>query len=375
MIKVLNVISDTNIGGAGTVLLSVLRHIDRSRFDMVIALPGGSRLTEKINALGFRTVAAYCQPDKSYEGAAVSEYRSIIKREKPDIVHTHASLSARIAAFREHIPVRIYTRHSVFDATHMQTAFPYKQISGFANNYLSTRVIAVSEAAKENLIETGVSAKKITVIVNGSEPMREVSDTEKNALREKLGIGKNDFVSVMPARLEKVKGQKYFIGAAAKLVTDHPQSKYLILGGGSQEFTLRELAADLGLNGSVIFCGFADDVAPYLAISDVIVNCSFGTEASSMALEEGMSLSKPAIVSDFGGNIYMVKNNENGLVVAKKDADALALALSECMSDLQFCREMGAHAHERFEKEFTAERMTQQLEALYEEEYKLRSGK
>ena len=56
MIKVIHVISDTNIGGAGTVLLTTLYNIDRSRFDVKVVLPEGSALIPRIDALGFETV-------------------------------------------------------------------------------------------------------------------------------------------------------------------------------------------------------------------------------------------------------------------------------------------------------------------------------
>jgi len=99
MIKVLNILTDTNVGGAGRIFLQYLKCIDRTRFDVRIAVPSGSKLTPLIKELGFDVIETEHGHDKTYEKGAVGEYKRIIKDVKPDIVHTHSSLSGKIAAF------------------------------------------------------------------------------------------------------------------------------------------------------------------------------------------------------------------------------------------------------------------------------------
>lgn len=66
--------------------------------------------------------------------------------------------------------------------------------------------------------------------------------------------------------------------------------------------------------------GFRSDVAALLSILDVQLNASYGTEATSMALLEGMSLGLPSIVSDYGGNPWLVKDGDNGLIFPSRTA-------------------------------------------------------
>lgn len=376
MIKVIHVISDTNIGGAGTVLLTTLHNIDRSKFEVKVVLPAGSALVPRIDALGFEHICTKGGADKSLDLGAVNEYCRIFKTEKPDIVHTHAAFSARIAAFLSGVRVRIHTRHSTFAPRPILTRFPMRNICGFVNNTLSTAMIAVSESTKENLTDMGANPKKIEVIINGAEPLREVSVEEASALRASLGIASDDFVVGMSARLEEVKGHIYLIEAARILRERGVKNlRVLIIGTGTTEPMLRSKVQEYHLEDCVLFPGFVTDVAPYIQVMDAIINCSFGTEATSMALIEAMSLAKPAIATDYGGNAFIIENGKNGYIIPQKSASNLAEAIQKLLDDPAKCREMAKVAYSKYICRLTGKIMTGKVEKLYEDEYALRCKK
>ena len=376
MIKVIHVISDTNIGGAGTVLLTTLYNIDRSKFDVKVVLPEGSALIPRLDALGFAHIATKGGADKSLDLGAIGEYMRIFKAEKPDIVHTHAAFSARIAAFFAGVRVRIHTRHSTFAPRPILTRFPLRNVCGFINNTLSTMMVAVSESTKENLTAMGANPRKIEVIINGAEPLRNVSTEEADALRESLGIAPDDFVVGMSARLEEVKGHIYLIEAARILRERGCENlRVLIIGTGAMEQMLKEKTEEYGLTDCVLFPGFVQDVAPYIRIMDVIVNCSFGTEATSMALIEAMSLAKPAVATDYGGNAYIIENGKNGFIIPQKSASNLAEAIQKLLDNPAKRMEMAKVAYSKYICRLTGKIMTGKLEKLYEDEYTLRCKK
>lgn len=367
MIKVLHCISDSNIGGAGSVLLSCLRNFNGSVFESVVLLPEESLLRPKAEAAGARVIGYSSQPDRSFSIGAVREFTRIIKKEKPDIVHAHGLLSARVAALLCGIKVRLYTRHSVFEPERSEKSFPRKQISGFINNTLSSGIIAVSEAAKKILVETGTDEKKITVIQNGAESVAIPGEEEKAALRNRLGIREGDFVVLMSARLEEIKGHKYAISAFSMLANANIPARLVIIGKGGYEAELRKQAGREAPE-SVVFCGFADDVAPYIGISDLILNCSYGTEATSMAMAEAMCLGVPAIASDFGGNPYMIIDGENGIITPQKNPQAIAQAIERLYNDRALLKQMGENAKQKFSAIYNAGTMTKRLEELYMEQ-------
>lgn len=366
MRKIIEVSSDTNIGGAGKCLLALAENIDREKFAVSVILPRNSLLKPELEKLGTRVIEVDGIADKSLDMSSVKELLRIFRREKPDLVHTHASMSARIAARLAGTKI-VYTRHSVFPPPKSISKGMGKLINGAVNNFLSDGIIAVAEAAKDNLTDTGVSDKKIRVILNGVKPLTRLGEEELADARRRFGADKEEKVVSIVARLEDIKGHEYFIDAAETILKHGIKAKFFIAGTGSYEDALRRRVQSKGLSGSVIFTGFINDVERLMNITDVQVNASYGTEATSLALLEGMSLGIPAVVSDFGGNPGVIKNGKNGFVVPKKNSVALAGALERLLTDKELYKRMSREAVAIFNKTFTVGAMTRRTEELYEE--------
>ncbi len=365
MIKVMHCISDTNFGGAGRVLLNYLNHFDRSAFEIIVVIPKGSKLLQYLDDGAYRVVEFDGLYDRSYHRNDVKGLKDLICQYRPDVVHSHGALSARIAAKKCKCKI-VYTRHSVFDLPKWQTMVPGKWLLGFMNTYYADRIIAVSPAAKTLLIESGTSADMIDVVFNGVEAMRSCDEETAQLARDRFGIRPNTFVCSIIARLEEVKGHKYVIDAA-KLLKEQGQSdvQILIAGAGGIEEELKAYAAQQDVMDLVRFIGFVREMDQLLSVTDLQLNASFGTEATSMSLLEGFSLGVPAVVSDFGGNPFVVEHGENGLIFAKKDAHALFEAILAMKQDDALLKRCMRGAKQSFETRFTAEKMTIEMEKVY----------
>ncbi|MCH5213125.1 MAG: glycosyltransferase family 4 protein [Oscillospiraceae bacterium] len=364
--KIIEVSTDTNIGGAGKCLIALLENFDYSKFAVKVILPPDSLLKSHIELLGIEVIEVPGIAEKSLDIKSIHSLKKIFKAEKPDLVHTHASMSARIAARHAGAKV-VYTRHSVFPPSKYLTSFPGRQINGMFNNYYSDGIIAVAEAAKDNLTDTGVDASKIRVILNGVAGLKPVDKAEKQRIRDRFAIPDGDKVISIVARLEDIKGHDYFIEAASMLLRDGIKAKFMIAGTGSYESQLKAKVKRLGLEKDIIFTGFISDVDKLMSITDIQVNASYGTEATSLALLEGMSIGVPAVVSDFGGNPGVIKNGENGFVVTKQNSAALKTAIKKLLDDEALYASMSERSREIFKTVFTAETMTRNTENLYSE--------
>lgn len=373
MIKVVEVSSDSNIGGAGKCILTFLKTFDREKFDVCVVLPRNSLLRAEAEKYKVKIFEVDYLAEKSLDVRAVSRLKRLFKRLKPDVVHTHASMSARIAAKLCKIST-VYTRHSVFPPSPVISKGAGKLINGWVNNHTADRIIAVAEAAKDNLTATGVSADKIDVILNGVEPLVPYSDEKIAELREKYNINDGEKVAVMAARLNEVKGHKYFVEAAGMLKERGVRAKYLIAGTGEMEEALKAQIKEAGLEDSVIMLGFLQDVEPLMNVMDVQVNCSFGTEATSLALLEGMSLGKPAVVTDFGGNPGVIKDGFNGFLTATHKPDELADALEKLFCDSELYNSMSKNCRKMYEENFTAEVNSRRIENVYRRVCESRNG-
>lgn len=367
-IRVLHCISDSNIGGAGRLLLHLLRHFDKDVFDVTVVVPKGSALVPRIEECGIPVIETEHGRDASHDRGGIPELCGIMRRVKPHIVHTHSSLDARIAAWLCGVKCRIYTRHSVFDPPRRLTTFPGKQIAGAVNNTLATRIIAVAQAAADILTATGVREDKITVILNGVEPLTPSTAEESAALRRELGFADTDFVCGISARMEPYKGHSYLVETARAVCAVRPEAKFLVMGTGTTYEETMRLAREAGLDGKMVFTGFVTDVVPYYSIMNLSLNCSWGTEATSLALIEAMSLGLPAVVTSFGGNPGVIEDGVNGFLVPEKDSDAMAEAIVRIMGDPALYDTLSAGAKTRFGEKFTAQAMTVQLENVYKEE-------
>jgi glycosyltransferase involved in cell wall biosynthesis len=362
MTKVLHIITDSNIGGAGHQMLTLIDTLSGD-FTAEVILPQNSRLGP---ALERRKIKYYELPhiaERSFSWAGVGVIRKKLKEILPDIVHTHASLAGRIAA-RLHRKCKIvHTLHCAFPVEKWRKSFPMKQISGCVNNMFSDRMIATSPVARDTLLQMGASQKKIRVIFNGVPPAEEFPTEKIARLREKFNIPQNNFVVAYIARLTEIKGHDYVFDTAR----EQPYNVILIFAGdGDYEEHLKQRVENENLN-NVRMLGFVENVDEVLAVTDVQINASYVSETTSLSLLQGMSVGKPAIVTNFGGNPFVIKDGENGLLIPVCDPQAMDDAITKLRDDKDLYEQLSIGARLRYSKHFTAKKMTEDTESVYKE--------
>lgn len=364
--RVVNIITDTNIGGAGKVLQNYIKYHNKHKFDIIVVLPKESKLADMLEGQGASIIRFEKLAGKSMDVKSIIPVRNLLKRLKPDIVHTHASLSSRIAAKMAGNCKIIYTRHCAYPPSNFMKSSLGMFIGRTVARLFADKVIAISKAVKENLTETGVPEDKITVMMNGVEPLKKLDDEEKTALRAEYKISDDEKTAGMIGRLEPVKGHEYFIRAIKECNENGLRIKGIIAGTGGIEQELKQLVKDLGIEDKIIFTGFLTDVAPVVNILDVFVNASYGTEASSLAMLEAMSLAKPVVATNYGGNPYQVKNGKTGLLVPIKDNDYMSDAIIRILNDPDIYAAYSAAAEEDYLAHYTAAHMARNIEKVYE---------
>jgi len=360
-INVTHVISDTNIGGAGRCLLNFLECFDREALDVRVVVPRGALLVPEVEALGVEAVQVDGIGDRSLNVAAVSALARIFRKTAPDIVHTHAALSARFAARLAGAKI-VHTRHSAFDQPAHMKAFPRKQLHGLINSWFSDAIISVSPAATANLVETGTDPRRITLVYNGVPSPNKLGEADRFRLRAEAGFAPGDFVAAIIARLSPEKGHDCLLDAAKILAETN--IKLAVAGTGEREEHLRQRLKRENI-GNVTMLGFVKDVHRLENILDAQVNCSIGAEATSLSLLEGMSLGIPAVVSASGGNPYVVEHGLSGLVVPPGDPHALALALRRLQQDNELYVSLSQGASDAYNNRFTAQRMCDETTNIY----------
>ncbi len=359
MIRIMQVLTDTNVGGAGIWLLNYLKTYCRERFEMVVVLPAGSALIPMAEETGVRVVTAEKIADQSFSVPGIRELREIMIREEPDVVHTHASLSARIAARLEKIPV-VNTRHCLEPPKRHVKRFVYQ----FLNNALSDRVIAVSEAVMENLLQDGIKADKLRIVYNGITPLREYSLQERRLLRQEHNIPDTATVVGIVARLEPVKNHAMFLEAAKFIATACPDTLFMIVGDGSLRTELEKQAEPLGER--VLFTGYLPDVTDAVNMMDILTLTS-EHEALSISLIEGMSIGKPAVATKSGGPSEVIEQGISGILVDPNDAVAFSMAVIRLIQNPLAQKQFGDYGRKIVKEKFMASEMAKKVEKIYDE--------
>lgn len=302
--------------------------------------------------------------DKSLDFSAIGKIKKVIKEIKPDIVHTHASLSARIAAKQYGKCKIIYTKHCDFPISSKYRFWIFRKMNQILNESLTDKIIATSKMAKENLMKQGIHESYIETVLNGVDGLQEIGKEEKEKLRKQYQIADNEITVGYLARIEELKGHRYLV-EAANLLRDKP-IKFLIMGSGSYEDTAKSLVKEYGLGEKVIFTGFISDVEKMLNIVDIQVNASYLSETTNLALLEGMSLGIPTVATKCGGTSDMIQDFENGILVEKADGKALAEGILKVMENRERWLAMKKKAKEIFIQRYTSQVYAKHIEKIYE---------
>lgn len=362
--KILHILTDSGIGGAGILLENLLLFTALPRSCFTVVLPRGAALAPRLQARGFRVLPILHGADRSRAPRDFWPLVGLLRREKPDILHTHASLTGRAAGYLAGVPIRLATRHCAYPPGRAGQ-MPALWLHRLADRHLSTCTVATAVAAAENLVKLGIPPEKIVTIRNGARAVNRFPPRLRADGRRALGIGERDFVVGCCGRLVKDKDIPTLLRAAGRLLPKEPRMRFLLIGGGAEEENLRRAAASRAFGERVLFTGHVSDPTPYLNLLDVAVNCSAGTETSCLALSEAMSLGLPCVASRYGGNPELVREGENGLLFDVGDDEELANCLLRLLYDTSLYDRLAAGAHARYRHDLRAEQMARAYDNLY----------
>lgn len=200
------------------------------------------------------------------------------------------------------------------------------------------RLIAINRTIVDELTEAGVPAERISVIPNGVD-VENASARTDYATDERLTV-------VFVGRLVPNKGADVLLPAFARVLKnlDGKDWRLWLFGAGAEQARLTALCEQLGIDRRVKFWGRVDNVASHLEQADLFVLPS-RAEGMSNALLEAMSHGLPCIASRIPGNVEVIRDGENGILVPVDNAEALGDALLELGRDPARRRALGKQAH------------------------------
>jgi glycosyltransferase involved in cell wall biosynthesis len=270
----------------------------------------------------------------------------VLRKIKPDIVHTHtpkAGLIGMMTSWLLRVPVRLHTvaglplmeatglKRKVLEATEKITYYCASRVYPNSKN-LSTFILNRKFCKEE----------KIKVLGNGSSNginteyfnINDEIASKAFELKRQWGIKQDDFVFIFIGRVVRDKGIVELIEAFTSLKKNQPNIKLLLVGGFEQDLDPLppKTSADIKEDASIIHVGYQPDVRPYLAISKALVFPSYREGFPNVPMQAGC-FNLPAIVTNINGCNEIIVDGVNGLIVPKKDKDALRDAMQRIIAD------------------------------------------
>jgi len=257
---------------------------------------------------------------------------------------------------------RFITRVPVVKTAHGYTPKELTVLGKVIDKY-SDKVVTVVDWLLPELSKNGVQENKLSVIYNGTVPLREnLSLKERQALKMSFGIGETDKVVVSMARLERGKNYKALIEWFVPVIKQVPNTKLVIVGDGPEKINLIKEASDLGLADSVIFVEATTQISKYLQIADVFCTPSV---ARGMAVLEAMEASLPVVGIKPLGQPQVVLDGQTGFVISRDSGNLIATKVIELLMDPKLAKRFGRSGKKRVTQKFPCSDMVDQLENVY----------
>ena len=310
---------------------------------------------------------------------ALARLIRIMRRDRPQIVHTHAAKAgtlgrtAALIAFprrsRRPFLVHTYHGHSLTGYFDSRTARLFREIERLLARRTDA-LVAVSAEVRDDLVALGVApAEHFTLIPLGFDLSRFADDADRDsrrtALRAEWGVEPDDEVVTLIARLVPIKRVDRFL-RIARLLVDRTRTQFVIVGDGELREQLLSSADARALGERVRWAGFRRDMPDVCYASDVVVLTS-DNEGTPVSLIEAQAAGVPVVGTDVGGVRSAVRDNETGLIAAPDDEQGFAAAVGRLLDNPAMAARLASAGRAHATRSFALERLVDEIDALYRE--------
>ncbi len=370
-VSVAFVVNNFDVGGLEKVVLSLIRTLDRTKFEpFAVCVDGRGKLFDDLPLPPERVLVL----DKSgarklgpftFDPSVLTRMARFFFEHDVRVVHAHnlaplvfSGVAARLVFPR---PRLVYSEHNqIYSASETHA----KRFAYYVK--LADHVVAVSEDLQRTLARRVGVTEHVSVIHNGIDGKRFTRDEGAIArIRAELGVAPDEHLVGTAVVLSKQKGIVHLLGAAQRVIARDPKVRFAIAGDGPLRAELEQHAATLGLGDRVRFLGYRSDIPQFVSALDTYVLSSLW-EGLPLALLEGLAIGVPLVATTVGGNPEVIVEGENGYLVPPKDEEALAEALLRVKAGgAGFAQAVRARGRARFDTCFSEQAMTRAHEALF----------
>lgn len=364
-LKVMFVITSMPVGGAETLLVNLVRRMDRQHFQPELCClkefgPLGEVLAKEIPA---------CEKQIHYklDWRVIGRLAKRMYERQIDAVVTVGTggdkmFWGRLAAWRAGVPVILSALHS--------TGLPDRvEFSNRLLEPLTDGFIGCARPHGEYLAKhEGCPKHKVFVIPNGVDVDRFRPYEPDLQLAATIGLPPGAPCAAIVAALRPEKNHGLFLQAAAIASRQVPESRFLVIGDGTLRPQLEQQARELGIADRVLFLGTRGDIPQLLALTRVLVLSSH-MEANPVSILEGLACEKPVVATRVGSIPETVHDGTNGYLTQPGDAAHMAERMVQFLRDSELSAAMGMAGRNQVADNWSLARMVSGYQDLIQSSY------
>ena len=369
--RVLQLINGEYFGGSARVLVNYLSS-RRREANVVVGTVFDGELARRCRELGVPTELV---PMRSRTDMfAVRTTLQLARRYRVDLIHTHQVRNTLLGRLTSAIGGWPVVTHVHSPAFRESTSGVRNWLTGSVDRLFAGRTasfIAVSQSLAAEMVSQGIPRDRIQVVHNGIELPGPPAAHHRDDVRKEFAVAASDAMLGMVANLRPRKGAESLIQAVGILQDRGYPVRLLLIGqtfreaGRDYSSELRSLAARLHVGERVLMTGFRSDTTRLLSALDLFVLPSLFGEGLPMALLEAMALQRPVVATPVEGIPEVIADGENGLLAPPADPVALAAAIGRLLDDPGLGTRLGLAAQRTVTEGYSADRMTEGIEAIY----------
>jgi glycosyltransferase involved in cell wall biosynthesis len=371
MKKICYIITKLELGGAQKTALYVAKHINKNNFETFLITGMGGVLDKevfgKFRLYQLNNFIREINPIKDFR--ALLDIRDILKKEKPDIVHTHSSkagILGRIAAKLAGVKTIVHTIHGYGfnDTQKWYVKCFYIYLEKFCSLFCHKLIAVSKEDIKKGVMLKIAKKDKFELIRAGIDINFYKNFVSSEDFRKTLKIAKTDKIVTTIGAFKPQKNLKDFIKVCNIVSELFKNSIFLVIGDGGLRGELENIIENLKLKNKIILLGWRTDIAEILKISDIFVLTSLW-EGLPCAILEAMCCGKPVIANAVDGVKEIVSDNETGFLIEPYNCNMSAEKILYLLNNKTVCQRMGDKAKNSITGEFDINYAVKQHEELY----------